>query len=142
MISINLTLFVQMSIFLAVLFILNRLLFRPILRTFDERARRVEEALARARALEAETARRMADYQAQMEAARAEGAGEQDQLRKTGTAEAERLLVKVHEETGNMIGELRERIAREYQEALAVLKKEAEAMSRQVGARVLGRSIQ
>jgi len=41
-----------------------------------------------------------------------------------------------------MLGELRERIAREYRETSAALKLEAEALARELVARVLGRSIQ
>jgi len=141
-ISINLTLLVQMAIFLAVLALLNTLLFQPILRTFDERTRRVEDADTKARALEAETASRIAAYQTKLAEARAEGSRERETLRHRALEEEERLLRRVREETGDMLGELRERIAREYRETSAALKLEAEALSRELVARVLGRSIQ
>ena len=141
MISINLTLFVQMAVFLVVLVILNRLLFQPILHTLDERARRVEAAEARARALEAETAKRIAAYEKQLEEARAAGVKAQEQLRKSGAEEGERLLRKMREESGDRLGELRERIARDYSEASATLKAGAEALSREVVVRILGRAV-
>jgi F-type H+-transporting ATPase subunit b len=141
-ISINLTLLVQMAIFLTVLVLLNSLLFQPILRTFDERARRVEDAESKARALEAETASRIATYEGKLAAARAAGGRDQEVIRRRTLEEEARLLRRVHEETGDMLGELRERIAREYRETSAALKLEAEALSRQVVARILGRSMQ
>lgn len=141
MISINLTLAVQLGVFLAALVVLNRLLFQPILNTFDERARRVEEAQSRARLLEAETARRVASYQEQLQAARAAGAQMQETMRKSAATESENLVRRAREEAGDMLGELRERIAREYREASASLQQEAETLAREVAGRVLGRPV-
>lgn len=142
MISINLTLLVQMGVFLAVLVILNRLLFQPILATFDERTRRVEDAKTQARALEAETAKQVAAYQGQLEEARTEGERLREAMRKMALAENERLVRQTREETGDTLGELRERIAREYREASATLKVEAREMAREVAVQVLGRPVQ
>lgn len=142
MISINLTLLVQMGVFLAVLVILNRLLFQPILETFDERTRRVEDAKTQARALEAETAKQVAAYQGQLQEARSEGERLREAMRKMALAENERLVRQTREETGDMLGELRERIAREYREASATLKVEAREMAREVAVQVLGRPVQ
>jgi len=142
LISINLTLLVQMGVFLAVLVILNRLLFQPILATFDERTRRVEDAKTQARALEAETAKQVAAYQGQLEEARTEGERLREAMRKMALAENERLVRQTREETGDTLGELRERIAREYREASATLKVEAREMAREVAVQVLGRPVQ
>ncbi|OGP55734.1 MAG: hypothetical protein A2V67_13430 [Deltaproteobacteria bacterium RBG_13_61_14] len=142
MISINLTLLVQMGVFLAVLVILNRLLFQPILATFDERTRRVEDAKTQARALEAETAKQVAAYQGQLEEARTEGERLRESMRKMALAENERLVRQTREETGDTLGELRERIAREYREASATLKAEAQELAREVAVQVLGRPVQ
>ena len=142
MISINLTLLVQMGVFLTVLVILNRLLFQPILETFDERVRRVEHAKTQARALEAETAKQVAAYQGQLQEARSEGELLREAMRKTASAESERLVRQTREETGDMLGELRERISREYVEASSTLKVEAREMAREVAVRVLGRTVQ
>ena len=142
MISINLTLLVQMGVFLTVLVILNRLLFQPILETFDERTRRVEDAKTQARALEAETAKQVAVYQGQLKEARSEGERLREAMRKTASAESERLVRQTREETGDMLGELRERIAREYVEAFSTLKVEAREMAREVAVQVLGRPVQ
>ena len=142
MISINLTLLVQMGVFLTVLVILNRLLFQPILETFDERVRRVEHAKTQARALEAETAKQVAAYQGQLQEARSEGELLREAMRKTASAESERLVRRTREETGDMLGELRERISREYVEASSTLKVEAREMAREVAVRVLGRTVQ
>jgi len=142
LISINLTLLVQMGVFLTVLVILNRLLFQPILETFDERVRRVEHAKTQARALEAETAKQVAAYQGQLQEARSEGELLREAMRKTASAESERLVRQTREETGDMLGELRERISREYVEASSTLKVEAREMAREVAVRVLGRTVQ
>jgi F-type H+-transporting ATPase subunit b len=131
-----------MGVFLTVLVILNRLLFQPILETFDERARRVEDAKTQARALEAETAKQVAAYQGQLKEARSEGERLREAMRKTASAESERLVRRTREETGDRLGELRERIAREYMEAFSTLKVEAREMARAVAVRVLGRTVQ
>jgi F-type H+-transporting ATPase subunit b len=131
-----------MGVFLTVLVILNRLLFQPILETFDERVRRVEHAKTQARALEAETAKQVAAYQGQLQEARSEGELLREAMRKTASAESERLVRRTREETGDMLGELRERISREYVEASSTLKVEAREMAREVAVRVLGRTVQ
>ena len=142
MISINLTLLVQMAIFLTVLVLLNWLLFQPLLRTFDARTHRVEDAEAKARALEAETASRITAYEGKLAEARAEGGRERGTIRQRALEEEDRMMRRVQEEAGDKLGELRERIAREYREASATLKSEAESLARQVVGRVLGRTVQ
>lgn len=141
MININPTALVQMAIFLVMMVVMNRLLFQPILKVIDERKERIEGDGEKAKELNAHVERKIQEYENQLREAKLSLKGEKDKLREEAQQEADQILRKTHEEAGDMIGELIEKIAGEYKEAQARLKQDAEAISRDISARVLGRAV-
>ena len=63
----------QLVSFLILLFILKRLLYKPILRMLDQRSERIRESLDAAERARQQSAESQAEVESQIEAARAEG---------------------------------------------------------------------
>ncbi len=142
MININPTAIVQMVIFLVMMVVMNRLLFQPILKIIDERKDRIDGDEKRAQKMNAEVDTQIQQYEAQIREAKLSLKDEKGQKRGEARDEAEQILRATNEKTGDMIGELKEKIAGEYKIAKERLTKDAESLSRGIAGRVLGRSVQ
>jgi len=105
MISINATLVIQVIHFLILVYILNRLIFQPILKLMDERdghiektKKDVDEALDKTEVLKERCV-------SQVHEARTDATQERTELRETGIAETKELLERSKEETAVMRAE-------------------------------------
>lgn len=136
------TVLIHLVIFLVMVFgVLNPLLFKPMLRVMDERKARVggnQEAAEDARAQAEEL---IGTYSEQIKEARQEALREKEGIRKTGENEEDAIIKTAREKSGNMIAELQQKIAAEYQGARQILVSESEAMGKEVAARILGRRV-
>ena len=136
---------IQLAVLLAVFLVLvipvNAVLVRPLLRTLDERAQRIEGARSRAAVLAQEADATLARHRSAIEAARAQAErerraaveaarGEQSRLTKLARAAAE---LEIERARGGIRGAL--------VEARDVLRSDAEVLAREVVARVLGRPV-
>jgi F-type H+-transporting ATPase subunit b len=132
---------VLLALFAAMIFPLNALIFRPILRVFDERRQKISGTAARAEKLRKEadeiigryehavqTVREEAEAQrrAQLEVARGEGASELSGARAGADREIETA---------------RQSIESSLDAARAALRGEAAILARQAAERVLGRPL-
>jgi F-type H+-transporting ATPase subunit b len=121
--------------------LLDRLLFKPLLAVLEERGARIEGARARAAELSRRAAELVAQHDAAVrqvrEAAQRERAGAVDEARRAHQAavgeargEAERQIAATRAEVGAALDAARAR-----------LRAEAEPLARDVAARLLGRSL-
>lgn len=114
MISINpSTLIFQIINFFVMVFILTRFFFRPVIRTLDERSRKVTSALSEAEQREREAK----EIQAQYEQRLADAEEQVATMHRRAQDELEETRRRVLEETRTEIRELRERAGQEMEEA-------------------------
>ena len=141
MISLNATLFVQVALFLILLFVLNRVMIQPIHRIIlerEEHLRQKREELAAAQ----ENIRRLAeDYDAQLRQAEREAREGQQAMRKTVGDEARVLMLNAQEQVASIQSKVRAEVAQELSKARVTLKEQAEKLSVSVTEKVLGRQI-
>lgn len=112
--------------FIILLFVLQRFLYKPVLRMLDERATRIHDSMTQAEAVRAETARLEQESRAILDTARREGQELLAQANRNAErimseaqqrarAEAERLVERVRadltRERDQMFGELRQQMA-------------------------------
>jgi len=141
MISLNATLFVQIALFLVLLFVLNKLMIQPIHRIILER----EEHLRQKReelAIAQDSVRRLAeDYEAQLRQAEREAREGQLAMRKVVGDEARNLMASAQEQVVAIQAKVRAEVAEELTKARVTLKEQAEKLSVSVTEKVLGRQI-
>jgi F-type H+-transporting ATPase subunit b len=117
--------FWTLLIFIALLIILSRFAFKPMMASVEARELALQEALAKAQRDRDESARVLAEHRAQLEAAR----GEAQKLIAEGRSTAEKLHNDLIEETRTQQQEMLERARRdietEKQNAIATLRREA-----------------
>ena len=141
MININVTLLVQLLNFLLLMFLLNRLLFRPLVRLLDERTARTEGRRAQAVKAEAEADAMLADYEIKLRGARAEADQARSKVLREADSKRQALLEQATAEAAKTVAAIRARVRVETEQARQVLKDQANSLAADAAARILGRSI-
>jgi len=119
--------------------VLDRLLFRPILRVMEERARAISSAkeLAERSAREARTA--AAEFEQKTAAARAEIYRQMDEMRRTANSERAEVMARTRAEADAQIARASATLEAETAEARRKLTADADALGAAVAERILGR---
>jgi F-type H+-transporting ATPase subunit b len=86
LIDIDLTIVIQLGLFLVMLVVCNKLLFQPYLRLREQRADKIDGARAEAERMTAEADTKLADYERQLAAARARASDEHRRIRAEAAA--------------------------------------------------------
>lgn len=119
--------------------VLNRLLFKPVLRVMAER----ERAIASARDLAQQSANQARDAAAEFERrtreARAELYRQMDEMRRAATNTRVQILAETRAEAEAEVTVASARLKAEAEEARLTLAADAEALGAQVADRILGR---
>ena len=142
MISINATLVIQIIHFLILVYILNRLMFRPILRLMDERTghiekteKRVDEALDKTEVLKESCLSRVHNARNDATIARTE-------LRETGIAETKKLLARSKEETAVVKAKTDKEAEREIEMARPLMHDQVIVLAEGIIEKMLGRRLE
>lgn len=135
------SLFLQVGIFLVLLFVLKPLLFEPMLKLFEEREKRTEGTKREASKEDQRSAQALSKYEAILAKAREAGAAERDAIRAEAQRKEAELLAKVREHTTATLEKGRAAIAAEATKARAQLGAESDQLGRSIASRVLGREV-
>ena len=141
MISINATLVVQVIQFLILVFILNRLMFRPILKLVKERAEYIEKTKNEIENIELDTAQVRDEYLLRETNARKDAALERSRIRDTGIAHAEGFLNDSINEVTSIRAEADSEAEEQLNKTRPSLQDEAEVLAEEIMERVIGRRI-
>jgi F-type H+-transporting ATPase subunit b len=132
------TVVLQMVIFVLLMFLLEPLLFRPVLRIFALREERTEGARAKARALEERAGELLKRYEKELERVHRVAATERERLRQETTALEAQILREAREATEKILEEGRRRVEGEVNRIRFDLGRESEQLSRRIVEKTLG----
>ena len=141
MISINATLILQVLHFLILVFVLNRILFRPILKIIDERATYIETTTHEIKDLEVETELLREKHVSLQNEARKNASLERTQMRGLGITEAEKTVSQVRQEVSSMRAKADKEAERQLEKTLPMLQGEAAKLADVIFEKVVGRRI-
>ncbi len=133
------TLGIQIVIFVLLMFLLEPLLFRPVLRVFALREERTEGAKAQARELDERAGEIYQRYQRELERVNRVAAEERDRVRaETSKLEAE-ILREARASVAKVVEDGRKQLAAEMTRIRFDLGRESERLSHDIVERVAGR---
>jgi len=135
------TLFIQVGFILLLWVVLKPVLFDPMLKLFEERERRIEGNIKKARQIDDESTEANAKYEDEMAKARAEGAAEGEKLRAQGVRKEAELLGKVRDETQKRMDEARKKTQDEVAAVRSQLAAQTQSLAKDLATRVLGREV-
>ena len=120
-------------------FVLNRLLFKPLLRVMEERQRAVTSARELAERSAHEARRATAEFDRKTGEARAELYRQMDDMRRTALEERAAIMNQTRAEAESEIAAASAKLQAEAEEARRRLSTDAETLGAAVAERILGR---
>jgi F-type H+-transporting ATPase subunit b len=120
-------------------FLLNRLLYKPILRVMAERERAITSARELAERSANEARRATAEFEQKTAEARAELYRQMDEMRRTAMNERADIMARTRAEADTQIAAASAKLKAETEEARRALSAEADALGAAVADRILGR---
>lgn len=137
----DLTVVVQLGLFLVLLVILKPALFDPMMRLFEEREKRIEGTRNEARKENERSAKAKNKAMAIVAKGREAGAAERDTLRAEGQKREAELMNLVRAESAATLERGRAEIGNEAKAAREQLRADARVLGRDMASRVLGREV-
>jgi F-type H+-transporting ATPase subunit b len=133
------TILIHIAIIITMVFVLNRLLFRPVLRILSEREARTHGRTDEARETVRQVGENISRYENSLRQARAEGYSLLEQQQSEANVERQRKVAVVRREVEEQLGEEKDEIHSQAERARATLLGEAERVAGDIKAQVLRR---
>jgi F-type H+-transporting ATPase subunit b len=141
MIEINLTIVIQVLQFLILMFILNRLLFKPISQVMAERKAKINAWEEKTQNLQDSARVQLEKYENQLREERAQAQERQEQLTKELKKKEEENLLTVSEEAAGLVASAQRVIVEETERLRLELRQQAVELSQILAEKVLGRKV-
>lgn len=141
MVSLDYSLGIQIINFLLLIWILNVLLYKPILGMIEKRKQRFAESEAEVKRLQQTVEEKMAAYEEKLRRAKAAALDEKNEIVRQGSEEAKAIIDAVRGQIPGMMEEFQKRMEGEIGSAKQVLAQQAQGLSVEIAEKVLGRSI-
>jgi len=142
MLQINSTLLFQLVNFLLLVWILNRLIFRPFLKVIEEREERTIGARNKASDLTVQADDLEKEYEAEVSEARSHGLSEKEAMRIQGQVKRNKILGEARLKSADHISSARKELEANMEEARRELTQLSISHSKEMAAKVLGRNVQ
>ena len=141
MVEINLTIVIQVVQFLILVFILNRILFRPISQAIEERDEKISAWEEKTRTLQETVRIKIESYEKELVEVRAKAQEEQQQLSNELKEREEEKVGAVFEEAAQMVASTKQALQEETKRLRQELRRQAGEMAQMVAEKVLGRKV-
>jgi len=141
MISVDYTMFIQMANFIALIFILNAILYKPIRKILIERKKKIQGYKEGIEGLQRDASESEETFQAKMSEARQQGVQEKEAMKQTGQEEEKRLISEINQKAQAELETVRAQIAKDAEDARRGLEKETKAFSAAIVEKILGRAV-
>jgi F-type H+-transporting ATPase subunit b len=135
------TIFIQIVTFLALIFILNFLLYKPILTIIDRRKKQLEELENEIKLFNDSVDKRAAEYDEKLKLAKTNASEIKKEIIKEGADKAKSIVDAVRNEIPLMAQEFQEKMDKEIMAARQILEGQSKRLSLEIAEKVLGRSV-
>lgn len=142
MVSLDYTILVQMVNFIILIFILNALLYKPILGIIGKRKQKMDESDSEIKRMNQTVEQKMAEYEEKVRLAKVDAMEQKNAIVKQGSDVAKGIIDAVRGEIPAMMEQFHAKMGKEVEEARAILHSQSQKISLDIAEKVLGRSIQ
>lgn len=142
MVSLDSTILIQMINFLILIFILNMLLYKPILGIMDKRKKRFQDTEDEIKSINLTIEERMAAYEEKVRLAKMDALNQKNDILKEGSDQAKTIIDAARGEIPGMMEEFHGKMNREVTDARRILADQSRKISVDIAEKLLGRSIQ
>jgi len=141
MIELNWSIFLQMFNFLLLMFILNKILYKPILKILEEREKKINDGQQEVKDLAAQGNKLVATYNEKLQAAKVEAMASKANARKQAIEQVNAVIQEARVKAEQEILQVRQRVASEIEAAKKELEPELASMAATIAEQVLGRKV-
>jgi F-type H+-transporting ATPase subunit b len=141
LVSLDYSLGIQIVNFLLLIFILNVLLYKPILGMIDKRKKHFEDSDAEIKRLQETVEQKMAAYEEKLRQAKAAAAEQKNEIVRQGADEAKAIVDAVRTEIPGMMEKFHAQMDGEIGAAQKILADHSRQLSVEIAEKVLGRSL-
>lgn len=138
----DVTLFYQMVIFLGLVFILNQILYKPILSIIDRRKKQLEESENEIQLFNDSVDKKVAEYEEKLKLAKHSASDQKKEIIEEGVNQAKNIVDAVRNEIPSMVREFQQKMDAETQKAQSVLDGHSKQLSLEIAQKILGRPVQ
>jgi F-type H+-transporting ATPase subunit b len=135
------TLLLHILIILVMIFVLNATLYKPINRILEAREKRTKGRLSEAEEIIKSVNEKLSEYERQLRQARGEAYSFAESQRSAALKERQEKLSQLRQQMSESTAKEKEDIHRQAEGARATLETESRRIARDIGARLLGRSL-
>ena len=136
------TIFIQIIAFLVLIYILNVLLYKPILSIINRRKKQLEELENEIKLFNESVDKRAAEYEEKLKSAKTNASELKKEIIKEGAEQAKKMVDAVRNEIPLMTQEFQQKMEKEIQKARQVLDSQSRKLSLEIAQKVLGRPVQ
>lgn len=141
MLDIDITLLIQMANFLALMVILNLILYRPLRKIIAERKEKVSGLEREIEGLIKNASQRLEDFKVKMGGAHERGNKEKEILKNEGLGEEKQIISKTRSEAEASKSQMLSQVEQDADKAKEELKGQVSGFASDIAAKILGRSI-
>jgi F-type H+-transporting ATPase subunit b len=141
-VTLDYTILVQMTNFIILIFVLNALLYKPILSIIDKRKQKLDESDAEIKRMNQTVEQRMAEYEEKVRLAKVSAMEHKSAIVKEGADAAKGIIDAVRGEIPAMMEAFHAKIGKEVDAARSILISQSRKISLDMAEKVLGRSLQ
>ena len=139
--DVDATMLLYIVLFFVLFWVLNTLVFKPIMALFDEREKAIDGAKRDARKLEKDAEAKLNAFEDEMAKMRKEASAERDRMRADASRRERKLLEKVKGETDAMVAESEATMAKEASRIRKEIATETPKLAKQIASKLLGREV-
>ena len=136
------TMLIQMVVFLALVFVLNFLLYKPILSIIDRRKKQLEESESEIKLFNESVEKRVAEYEEKLKQAKIKATELKKEIIQEGANQAKNVVDAVRNEIPVMARDFQQKMDKEVEKAKLILDSHSRELSVQIAQKVLGRPVQ
>ena len=141
MVSLDYSLGIQIINFLLLIFILNLLLYKPILGLLEKRKKQLEESETEIKRLQTTVEEKMTAYEEKLRQAKAAAIEQKNEIIRQGAEEARAVTDAVSAEIPGMMERFQTKMAVEIDAANKILADHSRQLSVEIAEKILGRSL-
>jgi F-type H+-transporting ATPase subunit b len=136
------TLLIQMGLFLSLTFVLNILLYKPILSIIDRRKKQLEESENEIKLFNESVEKRVAEYEEKLRQAKIKGSELKKEIIQEGVNQAKNIVDVVRNEIPVLTRDFQQKMDKEVEKAKLILDSHSKELSLEIAQKVLGRPVQ
>ncbi|SEM28074.1 F-type H+-transporting ATPase subunit b [Syntrophus gentianae] len=140
-IGLDYTFWIQIANFLFLIFVLNVLLYKPVMGILEKRKEQIEGAEREIKELNLTIEQKEARYEEKLRLAKNDALEQKKEIVREGSEAAKGILDAARAEIPKMVEQFEAKVSKEVGEARRILREQSENIAMEIAEKVMGRSI-